>query len=161
MRESEALWKKEHREEHLASMRSWHQRNGRTPEAIAAQKKRSKEFYERRKNDPEFKKRRTENSVAYQRTPKGKRRKIHWSLLGNHGMTIEEYDEKMILQNGRCAICNRPVNEKKSLAVDHDHETEENRGLLCEACNRGLGMLQDSPEILRAALAYLALWGKT
>lgn len=65
-------------------------------------------------------------------------------------------------QDGVCAICERP--EKvidprngriKALAVDHDHGTGDIRGLLCQNCNKGLGNLGDSVEILMAAAAYL------
>lgn len=54
-------------------------------------------------------------------------------------------------QGGRCAICQR----KRKLDIDHDHDTDEVRGLLCGPCNRGVGLLGDTPDMLRAAARYL------
>lgn len=56
-----------------------------------------------------------------------------------------------IMQQGRCAICGR----KGALVVDHDHNTDEVRGLLCGNCNTGLGMLQDDEAVIARALAYV------
>lgn len=67
----------------------------------------------------------------------------------------------MAEQGGRCAICKRPfasIDAKKratSVRVDHDHATGKVRGLLCNPCNTGLGMFQDSIGVLEEALAYL------
>lgn len=54
-------------------------------------------------------------------------------------------------QNGGCAICGRVT----KLVVDHDHETNRVRGLLCSTCNTGLGKLGDNVENLRKAIVYL------
>jgi hypothetical protein len=77
------------------------------------------------------------------------------SLERNYGITPEVYEQLLILQDGRCAIClTRP--RKRRLAVDHDHETGEVRGLLCTRCNHGiLGKAHDSAEMLTRAAAYL------
>lgn len=45
--------------------------------------------------------------------------------------------------------------EERSMAVDHDRNTGEVRGLLCQTCNRMLGLAQDSRQILINAAAYL------
>lgn len=72
-----------------------------------------------------------------------------------YGMSTEEYARLLRLQGGRCAIC-RAVPRTKRMAVDHDHETGANRGLLCKRCNHDLlGAAHDRVEILRAAIAYL------
>ncbi len=55
-------------------------------------------------------------------------------------------------QNGVCAICGNPP-KKTRLAVDHNHTTGKNRGLLCGSCNGVLGYL-DNPVWLEKALIY-------
>ena len=39
--------------------------------------------------------------------------------------------------------------------LDHDHEHQHLRGLLCLSCNQGLGKFRDDPEVLLAAVKYL------
>jgi hypothetical protein len=72
-----------------------------------------------------------------------------------YGIDDQEYIRLLALQGGKCAICRtRPVG--KRLAVDHDHKTMKNRGLLCKRCNRDLlGAAHDSIQVLQAAVAYL------
>ena len=43
----------------------------------------------------------------------------------------------------------------KRLVFDHDHQTLEHRGWLCDNCNRSMGMLGDTIEALEAAILYL------
>lgn len=84
-------------------------------------------------------------------------RKAHnddYELRRRYGITMAEYLVMHEAQSGRCAICGKPENGKR-LAVDHDHETGEVRGLLCQNCNRGLGLFVDNPELLERASAYL------
>jgi hypothetical protein len=76
------------------------------------------------------------------------------------GMTLEEYDELLLAQEGVCAVCRREETSLrrgvvKSLDVDHDHKTGEIRGLLCSACNTALGLLQDDPLRIRALSNYI------
>lgn len=74
----------------------------------------------------------------------------------NFGITIDQYDEMYAKQNGECAICCTHQSElAQALAVDHDHETNKIRGLLCGGCNKGIGFLRESTSILGAAIEYL------
>ena len=41
------------------------------------------------------------------------------------------------------------------LVIDHDHETDRVRGMLCRRCNAALGMLRDDPAIMDAAADYV------
>ena len=77
-------------------------------------------------------------------------------LIKTYGITIEQYNELFIKQNGCCRICNRHQSEfKRSLAVDHDHKTNKIRGLLCHHCNRGLGDFFEDISIMESAITYI------
>ena len=82
------------------------------------------------------------------------------AMKKNYGMTVEEYHFLLDQQNGLYASCGKPERAKirgklRPLAVDHNHETGQVRGLLCSSCNSALGMLQDDPEQVRALLKYI------
>ena len=55
-------------------------------------------------------------------------------------------------QNGRCAICEEILFDPE---LDHNHDTDEIRGLLCPKCNRGIGQFKDNPLLLVKAIEYL------
>lgn len=81
-------------------------------------------------------------------------------VLHRQGMTQEQYDAQYKYQKGVCAICGQPhgrtlLGRSKDLAIDHDHQTNELRGLLCDDCNIGLGIFRDDPERLLVAAWYL------
>ena len=71
------------------------------------------------------------------------------------GISIEDQEKKLQEQDGCCAICYRILTEPH---VDHDHETNQLRALLCGSCNRAIGLLQDSIFVVESALAYLKKW---
>ena len=74
-----------------------------------------------------------------------------------YGITLSDYDDMFIKQNGTCAICHLPQTDsrKNRLCVDHDHTTGEVRGLLCSTCNVGIGLLKDDERLLSNAIKYL------
>lgn len=75
-----------------------------------------------------------------------------YALRTQYGLSIEDYEEVLKNQNGRCLICN----EVSKLHVDHDHKTGKFRGLLCVSCNGGLGMFKDNKQALAKAIEYLS-----
>ncbi len=72
---------------------------------------------------------------AYFRLNPLKRRYKSWKHCGID-MTPERYEKLLHAQNFSCAICRRHESEfQRRLAVDHNHDTGQTRGLLCTTCN--------------------------
>lgn len=100
-------------------------------------------YRESKQSDPEFRRSRRSSQMKAQ-----------------YGITLEQAEQYMITQWGRCAICTTHIEfgheeRKHKACVDHDHETGFVRGLLCSPCNVSLGGFKDDPEVLRAAAEYL------
>jgi hypothetical protein len=72
-----------------------------------------------------------------------------------YGIDIKKYLNMMSAQNNVCKICKQECKTKYSLSVDHNHATGNIRGLLCNRCNRAIGMFEDSPDLLKEAAKYL------
>ena len=88
----------------------------------------------------------------------GQYREIH--LIKTFGIDNDEFKRMFAAQGGVCKICAHEETSKRGgktkwLAVDHDHVTEEVRGLLCHRHNQGMGFFDDNPLWLRAAADYL------
>lgn len=90
--------------------------------------------------------RRTCRDCASARYRRHYRRKTGW--------TDERVAAALAEQDGRCAICSTPIDERTARA-DHDHVLNQPRGLLCDGCNKGLGHLADNVDRLAAAITYL------
>jgi hypothetical protein len=78
------------------------------------------------------------------------------SIKRKFGLSMVEFNEMLLNQECRCAICRIHVSKlKQDIAVDHNHKTGKVRALLCHRCNNILGQAQDHIEILQEAIAYL------
>lgn len=83
-------------------------------------------------------------------------------LKKKYGITLTDYNVLLVNQKGVCAICGKPetqVHHKSglpySLSVDHCHKTGKVRELLCNWCNKALGLLQDDLEYMKKLESYL------
>jgi hypothetical protein len=85
--------------------------------------------------------------------------------LAAHSITVEDYNRQLEAQDGTCAICGGPQQEhphqapstRRRLCIDHDeYDTAKRfRALLCDKCNRLIGMVIDCPEWLESARLFL------
>ena len=79
------------------------------------------------------------------------------------GIGRKEYFKMLKEQDNKCKICNSTDHKNKNntkFHIDHCHETGKIRGLLCDACNRALGFLQDDVERINKAAEYVAKEGE-
>lgn len=77
-------------------------------------------------------------------------------LVKTYGITLAEFHKLLEEQNNACAICGMHLaNKGMNTHIDHDHETNEVRGLLCRSCNILLGHALDDIDRLKSAIAYL------
>ena len=96
------------------------------------------------------------NRAAYQtkkNSPELKASNHARQIKVQYGISIEQYNEMLKRQNGVCKICKSENNRR--LCVDHCHKTGRIRGLLCDNCNKAMGILGDDPVRLRLCAKYL------
>lgn len=97
---------------------------------------------------------------------KYKTKEYLWHIKGTYNLSMGDYQRLIQQQDSRCAICKTQfdINDvNKRPHVDHDHAccpSEKScgqciRGLLCFACNTGIGKLKDDIEVLKNAIGYL------
>lgn len=108
-----------------------------------------------RENHPEYYK---ENWEKYRFKQLNKR------LKRVYGITYEEALDIEKSQDYKCAICKKPFDQSLwhngmtltyKFVIDHDHQTNNVRGLLCQNCNTLIGHAHDNIEILNNAVEYL------
>jgi hypothetical protein len=98
--------------------------------------------------------------IAYRNKPGIKEQMANtrrkWNRKKKYNFPPDLYDLRLSEQGNTCAICktNTPGG-RGQFHADHDHKTNQPRGVLCHNCNVALGNFQDNTEILRAAIEYL------
>ena len=75
--------------------------------------------------------------------------------LAKYNLTLQDYDQVRKKQKNKCAICGGVNGRERRLCIDHNHKTNQLRGLLCDKCNVGLGCFNDDLFLLNKALQYL------
>jgi hypothetical protein len=113
-----------------------------------------KEAHLKRMKDPEYEKafRAKYNSYNEEGYVTWKRGAKLW------GITFEKYLQ--MVKRSVCDCCGETQNynwngKKVRMSIDHDHDTNKVRGLLCMKCNQGIGLLGDKIEGLYKAVTYL------
>jgi hypothetical protein len=82
-----------------------------------------------------------------------------------YGIDENQYDLMLEKNNGGCHVCGKTKQENggKNLSIDHDHLCCPGkkscgscvRGLLCDNCNRAMGLLKDNPELASNLVVYM------
>lgn len=89
-----------------------------------------------------------------------KEQRAKW-LKSKFDLTWDEYISMYAAQNKTCAICLIPISivskgrNHTTACVDHCHSSGKIRGLLCNHCNRALGLLKDNLETIKRMEKYL------
>src|SRR5574341_501963 len=94
---------------------------------------------------------------AYRATPRGRANVLANARRRKYGITQEQFNAQLAAQNGQCAVCRTTSagGRDGTWQVDHDHKTGKMRGVLCVACNIGIGLFNDDEARLSAAVTYL------
>lgn len=98
-----------------------------------------------------------ENRKMFYSSPKGIESSRRSHLKRNYGISLEQYNDMLLIQDNKCMICKseHTFDRYGVLAVDHCHSSGEIRGLLCFKCNTILGSVNDDVNILQEAINYL------
>jgi len=90
-----------------------------------------------------------------------KQSSYRYTIKTYYSLSEQDFNNLHENQDMSCKICLIKINnvfkdyKGANVAVDHCHDTGKVRGLLCRKCNSGIGLLKDSPKLLKRALIYL------
>jgi len=130
------------------------QKDGKNCYCKVCQRQRNKDNYQ--KNREKYKQWRKE----YRESEHGKKVRRNDSYRREYGITLEDYNRMFSEQQGCCAICGKKEIHKnqrkiKRLGVDHNHQTGEVRGLLCQRCNILVSYVENYSDLVQKAKDYL------
>lgn len=74
-----------------------------------------------------------------------------------YGLSVNDFDRMLERQEGKCAICSIHQDQvlEEFLVVDHCHETGTVRQLLCNPCNKVLGIYKENIDRFFSSIAYI------
>ncbi len=107
-----------------------------------------------RKKDPSSHR---QASLVWERANLTVEQKADNNLFHKLGLKPGSYAQMYDAQEGRCAICEttNPGKGSRRFHVDHCHDTDKVRALLCSCCNTGIGQLKHDVKLLLRAIEYL------
>ena len=72
-----------------------------------------------------------------------------------YGISLEERNNMLAQQGGKCAICGTTSPNSVGWVIDHCHTTNKVRAILCNPCNLALGYVRDDVEIMLRMIEYI------
>jgi hypothetical protein len=109
------------------------------------QKNRTKHRADSRQYNREHKEERKAYLKQWRKENKG------YQVRNRLGLSKQEHQQLLKDCKHKCCICG----SKRNLCVDHNHKTGQVRGILCQNCNRGVGLIGESIRTLKRAIIYL------
>jgi hypothetical protein len=89
---------------------------------------------------------------AKERNPNVSRERV----LRKYGLTLDSFEALFQKQKGKCRGCLSPLIRGRATHIDHCHNSNKIRGLLCNNCNLAVGMLSDDPTRMRRLARYVS-----
>lgn len=90
-------------------------------------------------------------ALRYVNSTKGRASTLKKRIKYAYGLSIEAHAQLMEKAKNSCEICHSSA----KICIDHDHKTGKIRGILCDLCNKGLGLFSDNAQFLSRAIRYL------
>lgn len=92
-------------------------------------------------------------------TQKAHKEAAYRYMIKRYGLSLEEYEQMIIIQDKKCYICKQEARQDKHghsrLNIDHCHKTGSIRKLLCHNCNTAIGHAKEDKEVLKKMIEYL------
>ena len=149
LRRNSRRFKKRNRAKVLAAGREYYQKN--KERILKKGRDNQKETYAKRRK----------KSLEYNKSAARKYSSLKSLLKRRYGITPEQLSILYANQNGKCYLCGVRKDMlgkgQNRLHVDHDHETNMVRGLLCNTCNTIVMPVFDKwPHLIGKAFEYKA-----
>jgi hypothetical protein len=124
--------------EYWEKWRSEHPNRGPSEKAKANRRKFQREYY--RKNRERLTSSQLNRSRGYR-----------------YGLRKDEYEARLLSQEGICALCKQPFAPESGYdpVLDHCHERKKLRQFIHRRCNLAIGYFRDDPVTCRLAAEYL------
>jgi hypothetical protein len=145
-KEASKQWRIDNKEKNTLDKKNWYQEN--KTEILAA-------MHDEYKNNPEPHKLRQREGRKWD--PDKYR---NYDLKKKYGITLEDKLRMFKEQGEKCKVCGSTESRAKypgitGWHVDHDHITDEVRGILCHPCNLTIGQCDESIIRLEKIIEYL------
>lgn len=72
-----------------------------------------------------------------------------------YGCDKKTFNKMLNYSKCSCYICKKTISSKRNICVDHCHDTQKIRGILCRDCNSFLGYMADDKKRIKSAMKFL------
>ena len=149
-------WQQKNKEHRQSYLKSWYKDN---QDKVKEQRENYKDIKNEKrrlkyKYDEDYREERLKQAREWQMNNPNKRKN---QRLRQYGISFEEFNFLLEKANNKCEICGySDMSDKKIFPViDHCHNSNKVRGVLCSKCNLALGHFNDNIDSLKNAINYL------